>query len=516
MSGTVKLEGQQSWLIQKLPLFVIAVFALQPLMDALSFWQAELHMSNLLTLALRFGVLAVVALLGFCLSQQKKVYIIAGIVCAALWMAHCFVCMQKGYLNPIQDLINYVRVLQMPLFAVCFITFMKRNEKCYHAIKCGFVLNFIIITAILVLSLVTDTCRPTYDMSGLGFMGWFSTSNAQSAILSVLAPVVIWIAYESKHYWVLWITVILSYAQLFFVGTRLAIAAMVATTVGLVFTFLVTRHVDWKRIAVLFVCMIACMGCLKISPMFLNQNIHSDYLATQQSYTSNDLQQALPPAKPNPDDPDSGEAVEKVHIWDLPKEEQRIYLAPIYTFYREDLCRRFSVNAVIEAYDYTFTVADLTHTRNYKITYCELLQDEHPAASRLFGMELARMSWGGMNYDVENDFHGVYYLFGAVGLGLMIAFIAYFWILILWALKKNAKRYFTPAAGAFGISLCIALVNAYFTAGVLRRPNSSFYLSILLAVIFYLVCIQKYDDEGTLATKAVKKLWHRKRGESAQ
>ena len=254
--------------------------------------------------------------------------------------------------------------------------------------------------------------------------------------------------------------------------------------------------------------------------MFLNQNIHSNYLATQQSYTSNDLQQALPPAKPNPDtnpdDPDSGEVVEKVHIWDLPKEEQRIYLAPIYTFYREDLCRRFSVNAVIEAYDYTFTVADLTHTRNYKITYCELLQDEHPAASQLFGMELARMSWGGMNYDVENDFHGVYYLFGAVGLGLMIAFIAYFWILILWALKKNAKRYFTPAAGAFGISLCIALVNAYFTAGVLRRPNSSFYLSILLAVIFYLVCIQKYDDEGTLATKAVKKLWHRKRGESAQ
>ena len=54
-------------------------------------------------------------------------------------------------------------------------------------------------------------------------------------------------------------------------------------------------------------------------------------------------------------------------------------------------------------------------------------------------------------------------------------------------------------------------MNAYFTAGVLRRPNSSFYLSVVLAVIFYLVCIKKYDDDDTLAEKAVKRIRKSKR-----
>ena len=40
--------------------------------------------------------------------------------------------------------------------------------------------------------------------------------------------------------------------------------------------------------------------------------------------------------------------------------EKRYVLAPIYAFYSNDLCRRFTVNTVIEAYDYTYAVSDLT------------------------------------------------------------------------------------------------------------------------------------------------------------
>ena len=43
------------------------------------------------------------------------------------------------------------------------------------------------------------------------------------------------------------------------------------------------------------------------------------------------------------------------------------------------------------------------------------------------------------------------------------------------------------------MAFCIALIYAYNTAGVLRRPNSSFYLSVLLAVIYYLTTIRNYD-----------------------
>ena len=504
MSAAVNLENQQSKLIRNLPHFVTLICVLQPLMDVLSFWLSELGMSNAPSLLLRFGVLFVVALMGFCLSRQKKIYIIAGVICAALWAGHCFACMQKGYLSPLSDAINYIRVVQMPLFAVCFITFMKRNEKCFDGIKRGFVLNFAIITVVLGLSILTDTCRPTYELSHLGKMGWFSTSNAQSAVLSVLTPVVVWMAYESKRLWLLWAATVLAYVQLFYIGTRLAYAAMLATTVGLAFVFLVNRKIEWKRVAALFVCMIIMLGCTKYSPMYKNRNYYADYTSTQQGYVASEMEELMKPGAD--DDPDA-----EISFEDLTDAEKRYVLAPIYTFYSNDLCRRFTVNTVIEAYDYTYAVTALTNVRDRKITYCKLLLQEHPVLSRFFGMELERMKWKTTNYDVENDFHGVYFLFGAVGLGLMIAFLAYFIYLILWALKKDAKKYFTPAAGAFGISLCVALAYAYFTAGVLRRPNSSFYLSAVLAVIFYLVCIKKYDEDDTLAEKAVKRFRKGKR-----
>ena len=97
------------------------------------------------------------------------------------------------------------------------------------------------------------------------------------------------------------------------------------------------------------------------------------------------------------------------------------------------------------------------------------------------------MVWDNRTFDVENDFHGIYYLYGMVGLALFAAFLLYFAVLIVRALLQNFKEYMTPEAGAFGISLCLLLLHVYCTAGVLRRPNASFYLSVVLAVIYYLV-----------------------------
>ena len=71
MTAAAKLENRQSRLLRNLPLFVTVICALQPLMDVLSFWQSELGMDNTLTLALRFGVLAVVA----CPGRKKFIFL---------------------------------------------------------------------------------------------------------------------------------------------------------------------------------------------------------------------------------------------------------------------------------------------------------------------------------------------------------------------------------------------------------------------------------------------------------
>ena len=177
---------------------------------------------------------------------------------------------------------------------------------------------------------------------------------------------------------------------------------------------------------------------------------------------------------------------------DQTPEEKLRGLKFVYHFYSPRMCMRFGTDRVLEKYGHTPIVSEITATRRQKIMFCKLLMDEHPPASRLFGMELGRMQFHDYIYDVENDFHGVFFLFGAAGLGLMVLFIGYFLYLVIKALLSDFRRFFTIEAGAFGIALCLNLVNAYATAGVLRRPNASFYMSLLLAVIYYLVKLRIY------------------------
>ena len=53
-------------------------------------------------------------------------------------------------------------------------------------------------------------------------------------------------------------------------------------------------------------------------------------------------------------------------------------------------------------------------------------------------------------------------------------------------MARAPHRYLTLPLCAFGMAVIILLVNAYFSASVLRRPNASFYLSASLAALYCL------------------------------
>ena len=146
-------------------------------------------------------------------------------------------------------------------------------------------------------------------------------------------------------------------------------------------------------------------------------------------------------------------------------------------------------------YNYSADILDFADVRPKKIAFAEALLDASPVTTRLFGIELSRFTVGENNYDVENDFHGVYYLYGIVGLAAYVLFILYFVGLVIWALFKDAKMYFTPEAAGHGIAFLLCMAHAVFTAGVLRRPNASVYLSAMLAAIYYLVRLKQYPKE---------------------
>lgn len=475
-------EIKGGWLDRNLPKAIIALFAIQPLLDILSFVLDQTGAGNTPTLVLRFAMLAIVGVLGFCMSDRKKCYLIFAAACAVLLAGHAAACAKQGYLDPVGDISNFVRVAQMPLFAMCFITFLRRGEGVYKAVETGLVVNFLIITVTVVLSVVTGTYRHTYMDSGIGVLGWFSTSNAQSAIMSILSPVVVMFAYRSKNDKLLLLTTLAAFAQLYFLGTRLAFMAMAVTLCGLVAIMLLRKSFTWKPVIIIGACFLLCCACVKFSPMYRNQVIYNQSMSSKQSDAETMIEKKLH---------------NKVDWSKISKEEKLALLRDVYEFYgTKVLCQRFGTDTVIEEYNYSFNIQTITGTRHRKILFCQLLMDEQDSAlSRAFGLELSRLNYNGQNFDPENDFHGVFYLYGWTGLAMMIAFIGYFVYLIVRALVSDWKKYFTLEAGTFGMAFCMALIYAYNTAGVLRRPNSSFYLSALLGVIYYLTMIKDYGEK---------------------
>ena len=465
---------------------LLTLFILQPLMDILSYWSVPLHIPNAVSIVLRALVLLGFGITGFSLSKRKKLYLIGFLAALVLLIGHVAACMQAGYQDAASDLINFTRVMQLPLFTGCLITCLRADPRSMRTIEKGLCLNYWIITVSVVLSVLTRSASSTYDVSGYGVIGWFATTNAQSSILSMLVPIVVVLHYRKRVFPLFCLAALSGFLQLYLIGTRLAFVTIPITFIGVLITAIITKNVNRRYLIALGLLCAICLVFVKQSPMYQNQAHYNASMDSKQSDSSRMIREGttlpkdLTPVAPE-DEPET-------------VDEQSLEM--IYQFYAKDLCERFGTERVMERYHYTRDIATITATRQTKIVYCEMLLQELPPLSRWFGIELSRMTYNGFNYDAENDFHGICFLYGIVGLGMLLMFLGYFVCLILAALVRRFRQTFTLEAGAFGMSFLLAMVYAYHTAGLLRRPNASFYLSVILAVIYYLVRLRRPRNEA--------------------
>lgn len=499
------LEYWRGFLKKHLAACIFILFALQPLMDILSFWLEHLGITTAPSLLLRMLVLVLTAAAGYLVSGRRKYYWYLAAVCTVFFILHAMSCLVVGYVSPVADLTNYVRVIQIPLYTICFISFLRADTRAFRWMNAAFLIVFSIITAVVIISVVTGTNPHTYAASQIGIIGWFSTTNSQASIISMIIPIVMCMAYRAKQPWVLAIVTALSCAQLYFIGTRLAYMAIFAATIGVIFVTAVCGYANKAKYIILAAGAVICLVFIKQSPMHQQQLTYSQTMGEKQSVLTAMSEQReielddelLGSGSGNMEDEEgSGQKVRKKTNLHLIRE-----LNQIYVYYCSDMVQRFGIEKVIQECNYATKVSEMTGMRRTKIYFCSLLMDELPFTTKLFGIERGQMEFKGENYDVENDFHGIYFLYGAVGFILFLGFLAYFFGLIIWALVKDIRKYFTLDAGVYGISLLLAMINAYNTAGILRRPNASFYLSAILAVIYYLVKIKKYPP-----SKPAKKL----------
>ena len=481
----MKKESQfRQALVKRLPLIVFILLLIQPFMDILSYWVLERNLSSAITLALRLGFFGAALVLGFSLSRRKKVYWIAAAVMALLWAGHVFAAWQFGYQDPVGDLTNYIRVIQLPFLTLCFITFLRENEDCYRAITYGFLTNLVVILLSILLSWLTGTMRTTYA-DGLGVTGWFYFPNSQSAILTALVPVACSLLYRRRGLKspLFWVVLLAGFLDLYLTGTRLCYLGLAATGFGLGLSMILIRPGDWRRACAFFAVTIVFLGFMPLSPMVQHQKSYERVQTDRQERIDDLLKDCTLPEQDEDLSPEELERRKALWVETL---------TPIYETYAPDFVEIFGAKRTIEMYDYSWDIKTITALRPRKLQFGRLLMDQSPFSARLFGVELSRFTVGENTYDVENDFHGIYFLYGAFGLAAMLLFLLYFVVLIVKALIRDFRTYFTLESAGWGIALIMYLIHAYCTAGVLRRPNGSVYFSVVLAVVYYLVKLRKY------------------------
>ena len=518
-----RLDSRKEAVIKCLPTLILIYCILQPILDVIGYWQMMLKYGNTFTMLIRMLLLAGSVLLGFLLSERKRYYFLTAAVLLVLTGMHVVANLPGGYTEPITDLVNLIRIYLMPMTVLCFITFLRRGgDKAFHAMKTGMLINILIIVLVELLSVITGTDRETYRHEHIGVLGWFFWANSQSAILSMMAPIVIcWSLsrWKDKLLPVALFTVAAEVA-LYFFGTRLTFGAMVASGLAVGVCLLLMDRSRWRQAAVILLVTALFTCAFPFSPMARRMQAVEDInergaekISEQNITPLPDDQiptETLDPSNPNHHP--SGPGVPNY------SDEDWIKMERIYHGYLYGMLQRFGFERVAAKYNYTLDSAILGNWRTEKLTFCDLLMEDKPLLCRFFGANLMDMrefvvagvrneetgAWedGYVNFDVENDFHGIYYLLGIAGLVLMTVFLLYFGVVALYRVIREFKTYFTVDMIGFAGAYLFGLMHAYFTVSVLRRNNASVYMALVLAGLWYL-SRKKESEQASMPSDAV-------------
>lgn len=519
---------------KRLPALVLILLVIQPAMDVLSYFLGQMG-SNTLSTLLRFAMLAAVALLGFIVSEEKKVYFIMYGAVALFWVAHALNCFRVGYQSPVEDAANFLRILNFPIFALSFITFFRRGKELQRYIYLGIAIDFGEIVLFTALPWLMGKPVYTYASIGVGVLGWFSIPSAQSAIIVLAVPLTLFWAYRTNKYPVFLLACGLCFALMYFTGTKFTYYSIFIIAGAYAFLFLLNLgKKSWKYVLPMVLAIVMVFATRAQSPMVRRESLANISKGNYSNAVANSMQNS------GADDTVLRATQDGLDAEDTTPEElekiRRSLLGvyadkKVYGKFFQDLYERFGVYNVMEAYDYTSQATYLSDSRLRKNAFAALVWEEKDFLTRLLGFEYSDMVVGDTIYDLENDFPAVYYFTGYVGFGLYLLFFAYFVFLILRAFWRNVshcasvrsslqrgekrehcvkkglcaffsgvKRFLTIEMGAVGMTFVLGILVAQISGNVLRRPNVTVYFAAAVACL-YRLCAGKARETETAVEK---------------
>ena len=467
--------------------WLILLIAAQPLLDALAFWTA-----NERATAAGFIRLAIMALLPLWLllrGKGRKPLLIGLGVMALYSLLHVLNGFRVGYINPVFDVQYLIKVLQMPVLALCFVILIRERETKDQAFR-GLLLSAGITLLLIVLARLTGTGNVTYG-EGLGYSGWVISDNrtANSILLVTLGCFAVgWAVRGDKMLWQL--AVPLTVTAVYLSNGTKACYFSLYLIFGLFALFLLlckaVHGEKVKRFAVLVLALLLVFATA-VYPLTPRARVSAAIAKTAQG---GEIEATLA---------EMGYDVTKMSFeerYNNPevKEVFEYYYYRYFIGVLPDIFDRFGMDSLLRYFRMTTDAARLIDTRQIKIAYSALLwQQECDWLTHLVGFEVSQIGFDG-THDLENDWPALFFYYGYLGCALYVAFVLYFLYLVFRRLRENFKASVTCENVTLVMALLLQLGLAQFSGALLRRPNVSVYLALILALIYY--AARRAPEEG--------------------
>lgn len=461
--------------------WLMAQIVMQPLLDIIAFWTKNPDGTLAGYVRLLIMVCLPLYLLFTLRGSERKSFIFwmlgIGLVCAL----HIANTIRTGPVSLGFDISYTAKVAQMPILAVCFMYSIK-NDQTRNQAYWGLFFAAGITAAALGLSVLTGTANCTYG-EGLGVSGWVIDDNrcANSIILVTLAAFSIFCAVKSDKPFVNIAVPVIAAVVLIANGTMTCYMSIFVIFIGFAVFLLLEKKIrgcNLNRLAViaLVAVAIASAAAYPLTPKYKIKQTQSDFAELTQDDFNDELG-ALGY------DLDSMSNEEKLSNPEIHTALEDYYWKCLWII-TPNMFERFDIDEIMLKYDLTTDAATLIDTRTIKNAYASLMWDHSDTLTKLFGIDVSDI-WltGGM--DLENDWPAIRYYYGYVGFAAYAAFILYFVYLIIRRLCRDFKGSFTADNFILLVTFALLIGLAQYSGAVLRRPNVSIYLALVLGLIHY-------------------------------
>ncbi len=463
------------------------LIAAQPLLDALAFWTAN----DTATVAgyIRLAILLLLPLWLLVRGIERKKLLLGLGVIGLYSLLRVLNCARVGYIAPVYDLAYLVRILQAPVLAICLALLIRDESTKRQALR-GVLIAAGLTAALLLIAYLSGTGSYTYP-EGYGYSGWVIDDNrcAHSILLVTLSAFCLYAALQSRRAWLHTLAPAAITALFLTNGTKACYASLYGLFFGFAVFLIFEKLVLKRRLkAVALLCLVGMM-------VFAT----AIYPYTPRARMNAVLSRAAAPGEI--------EAACLEKGWDIgamsPEERfdnaevREIFLRYYWKYMGvlPDLFDRFGEERVLRHYNMTTDAERLIDVRVMKRSYAAMIWEDADLPTKLLGFETSEVGFDGA-YDMENDWHAIFYYCGPVGLGLYALLILGCLARIPGALRRDWGGTLTEENLTLLLALALQLGLAHFSGALLRRPNVSIYLALLLALI---VCQTRREKGGASA-----------------